>query len=156
SHDNFTKAYVNRMWGHFFGRGLHERPAVDDFGSHNKLVHPELLERLAKDFAGSGQDSKKLIRWICASDAYQLKSTSNATNAKEDTEIYLSRMPLKILTPEQLVESVWLTLTSQAAGKETHRAFRQALSDHITRRVGDAEWDDLPAQERIIQNVVLI
>ncbi len=53
-HDNFSKAFVNRVWGHFFGRGLHERAAVDDFGSHHKVMHPELLDRLAKDFVATG------------------------------------------------------------------------------------------------------
>src|SRR5262249_40487722 len=110
-HENFAKAHVNRMWGHFFGRGLHERPVVDDFGSHHKLVRQELLDRLANDFIAVDYDSRRLIRWICASDAYQLKSTTNPTNAREETEVYFSRMPLKILAPEQVHESLFLMLS---------------------------------------------
>ncbi len=44
SHDNFGKAFVNRMWAHFFGRGLNEQAAADDFGGHNKVIHPEMLK----------------------------------------------------------------------------------------------------------------
>src|SRR5262249_42451283 len=110
NHENFTKAFVNRMWGHFFGHGLGELPAVDDFGEHNKIVHPELLDRLAKDFAGTGHyDPKHLIRWICNSDAYQLSCAVNKTNEKTekfDPEPYFSRMILKSLSPEQLFESL--------------------------------------------------
>ena len=47
--DYFPKAYVNRIWGHLFGRGMNEQPAVDDFGDHNKVVHPELLDYLARN-----------------------------------------------------------------------------------------------------------
>jgi hypothetical protein len=158
SHDNFSKAYVNRMWGHFFGRSLHERPLVDDFGSHNKVVHPELLDRLAKNFTTAGHDPRKLIRSLCSSDAYQLKSTTNATNAREETEIYFSRIPLKILTPDQLAESLVVSV-SGVAERAKRRAVPQLVQtgEALTaRRLGDADWDDLPGQDRIILNVVLL
>jgi hypothetical protein len=153
SHDNFSKTFVNRLWGHYFGRGLHDRATVDDFGSHHKLVHPELLDRLAKDLVANGYQTKKLVRAICTSDVYQLRSVSNPSNIKEETEVYFSRMPLKIMTPEQLLESVISSLKSEDGLANKLRAGGQ---EHIARRVADAEWDDLPAQERIIQNVVLI
>jgi hypothetical protein len=148
-HDNFAKAYVNRMWGHFFGRGLHERPTVDDFGSHHKLLHPELLDRLAKDFAQGGYDPKKLIRWICASDAYQLKSVANATNAKPEAEPYFSRMPLKIMTPEQLGASLVV-----AGDKDKDLAFRERVLS--PGRALDLEWDELAFHDRVIRSMTVI
>ena len=151
--DNFSKATVNRLWGHFFGRGLHEGPVVDSFSSQHKVVHPELLDKLAKEFASDGYDPKKLMKTICTSDAYQLKSLTNATNAKESLDVYFSRMPLKLMTPEQLLESL---LTSVQADEATQRKLRAGGMDQIARRVGDSDWEALPSQERIIQNVVLI
>ena len=56
SNDTFAKAYVNRMWGHFFGRGFVQ--PVDDFGSHNPPSHPELLDKLAQQFKESGYDTR--------------------------------------------------------------------------------------------------
>ncbi len=48
----FPKAYVNRMWGHFFGRGFTNPGPVDDFGEHNPVTHPmlpnELVAKLMK------------------------------------------------------------------------------------------------------------
>src|SRR5207245_1912486 len=76
-HDNFAKAYVNRVWAHFFGRGMNELPAPDDFGGHNKVVHPDLLNKMASDFINYGYDPKKLIEWVCNSDAYSLSYQSN-------------------------------------------------------------------------------
>src|SRR6202043_1708384 len=92
-------------------------------------------------------------RAICNSDAYQLRSVSNPSNIKEESEGYFSRMPLKIMTPEQLLESVLFSLKNH---HPMTRKLRSSGQEHIARRVADAEWDDMPAQERIIQNVVLI
>ena len=85
AHPNFAKAHVNRLWGLFFGRGLCLGPAVDDFNIQNKVVHAGLLDGLAKELVASKYDTRKLIRAICLSDAYQLKSTANATNAQPQT-----------------------------------------------------------------------
>ena len=49
--DDLAKAFVNRMWGHFLGRGFVH--PVDDFGPHNPPSHPELLDKLAKEFQTS-------------------------------------------------------------------------------------------------------
>ena len=51
---SFPKAYVNRMWGHFFGRGFTN--PIDDFGPQNEPSHPELLDELASAFENYGTD----------------------------------------------------------------------------------------------------
>ena len=75
-----AKAFVNRMWAHFLGRGFVN--PVDDFGPHNPPSHPELLDQLAKEFKESGYDVKKLCRWIMASRAYQLSSVRGKAGAR--------------------------------------------------------------------------
>jgi hypothetical protein len=62
-------------------------------------------------------------------------------------------MPLKIVAPEQLLESL---LVSIKGDEGMVRKLRASGLEQIARRLGDADWDDQPAQERIIQNVVLI
>lgn len=44
-HENFARAFVHRLWGWFFGRGLAERPELDDLGPHNTLLCPELAKK---------------------------------------------------------------------------------------------------------------
>lgn len=66
--DELPRAYVNRVWSHFFGFGF-TKP-VDDMGQHNQPVHPELLDRLATEFAASGYDMKRVVRWISLSDPF--------------------------------------------------------------------------------------
>jgi hypothetical protein len=106
----FPKAFVNRMWGHFLGRGFVQ--PVDDFGDHNPPSHPELLDQLGADFKAGGYDIKNLIRWIMNSQAYNLTSSMIKENEKDET--LFSHMALKPMSPEQLFDSL---LTATAAHK---------------------------------------
>jgi hypothetical protein len=102
----FAKAFVNRMWGHFFGMSF-LRGNPDDFHDQNPISHPELLEKLAGDFSKDyGHNPKVLIRWICNSQAYGLSSRANKWNDKTDDETLFARMLLKPMSPEQMFESI--------------------------------------------------
>ena len=94
----FAKAFVNRMWGHFFGRGLfHE---VDDLRETNPASNPELLDALAKDFLAHKFDMKHVIRTILNSRVYQLSSEPTDFN-KDDRQnfarYYARRLPAEVL-----------------------------------------------------------
>ena len=112
TNDSFAKAFVNRMWGHFLGRGFVQ--PVDDFGAHNPASHPELLDKFAQEFKASKYDVKTLIRWIMNSEAYNL--TSMATPGNEKDESLFSHMSLKPLTPEQLFDSLLVATAAHKAG----------------------------------------
>lgn len=154
THENFAKAYVNRIWGHLFGRGLNEQPAVDDFGEHNKVVHPELLEKLAKDFDYFGSDPKQLLAWICNSDAYQLTSAANSTNDKPEKDVFFSRMLLKNMSPEQLFESL-VTATGADSSPETNKQ-RKEWMQKLAVNFGDDEGNEVAFNGTIIQALMLM
>ena len=101
-----AEAAVNRMWGHFFGHGFTRQ--VDDLGPHSAPSHPAVLARLSEEFVRSGYDQKQLIRWICQTEAYQLTSRLNATNASDDPVAgdapLFSHMYVKPMTAEQLYD----------------------------------------------------
>ena len=117
--NQLAKAFVNRMWGHFFGYGF-TRP-VDDMGPHNAPSHPELLDRLAEEFTESGYDIKQLARWICNTEAYNLTSRFNANNEIDKPsagEVPLfSHMYVKTLTAEQLYDSLIIATGAHQAGQ---------------------------------------
>ena len=109
---DFARAFVNRSWSHFFARGF-VHPA-DDFGPHNPPSHPELLDRMAADFASSGFDVKDLIRRIAATRAYNLGSGATKSNVRDES--LFSHMALKPMTPEQLFDSLLTATSAHKAG----------------------------------------
>jgi hypothetical protein len=114
SKDNpwFAKAFVNRMWGHFLGRGFVE--PVDDLRPSNAGVMPEVLDRMAADFALHGFDVQRLIRTICATEAYHLTASGSG---QVDPENHLwATFHLVPLGAEELLNSVFrVTALEQAA-----------------------------------------
>ena len=102
------KAFVNRLWTHFLGRGFVN--PIDDFGPHNPPSHPELLAKVAEEFKRNGYDVKKLCRWIRLSRAYQLSSASAKPKGADKGDGLFSQMQLKPMSPEQLFDSL-LTAT---------------------------------------------
>src|SRR5690606_15392412 len=93
---------VNRMWGHFFGRGIIH--PIDDARSTNPPTNPELLEALSRDFIESGYDVKHLIRVIANAKAYRLSSTPNASN-EDDTQSFARFYPRR-LKAEVLIDAI--------------------------------------------------
>jgi hypothetical protein len=139
--EHFAQAYVNRMWGYFFGRGLTMNPPVDDLGEHNKPVLPELFNGLAREFARSGHDPRKLMGWICNSDAYQLHVASNKTNDKEEAEPYFTRMLLKPMTPEQLFNSAWTATHGRADARKRAQLYDEWVKALLVEGFDDT-WDN--------------
>lgn len=98
----FAKAAVNRIWAHYFGRGIVE--PIDDFRATNPPSNPELLEVLAKEFITSGFNVRHVHRLILNSRAYQQSSRPNATN-RHDTSNFARFYPRRMMA-EQLYDSI--------------------------------------------------
>ncbi|GIW79749.1 MAG: hypothetical protein KatS3mg105_1556 [Gemmatales bacterium] len=156
----FAKAYVNRMWAHFFGRGLTVNKEFDDFGQHNEVVHPELLEYLAEEFRKVNYDHRELIRWICNSKPYNLACTANETNEKKEDEVFFSRMLLKSMSPEQLFESIWVSTYAYGQEKatvdETRRDLRERWLNQLVVSFGDDEGNEQTFNGTVIQALMLM
>ncbi|HWG44345.1 MAG TPA: DUF1549 domain-containing protein [Gemmataceae bacterium] len=93
----FARALVNRMWGHFLGRGLYHE--VDDQRETNPPSNPELLDALARDFVRHKFDVKHIIRTILNSRVYQLSATPtphNQNDRQNYARYYARRMPAEV------------------------------------------------------------
>jgi hypothetical protein len=156
-HDNFSKAYVNRIWGHLFGRGLNKEATVDDFGSNNEVIHPELLEHLGKSFAAYQYDPKQLLYWICTSDAYGLSHVGNKKYTDPKYDAYFARMPLKAMSPEVLYDSL-LTATKvdQNADRDARKTRRERWEAKLVRTFGDDEGNEMTFNGTIIQALLMM
>ena len=75
-----ARAFVNRMWSVFTGRGI-VAPA-DEMNGRNAPSHPELLDWLAQDFASHQcTDIRRLVRGIVLSRVYALESSEAPPDA---------------------------------------------------------------------------
>jgi Protein of unknown function (DUF1549)/Protein of unknown function (DUF1553) len=94
----FAQAIVNRVWGHFLGRGFVD--PVDDLRPSNPPEMPDLLQAIADDFVAGGYDLKRLVRLVTATDVYQLAAAPGG-------EIKLwSRFRLSPLGPGELLSAL--------------------------------------------------
>ena len=93
----FAKVLVNRLWGHFLGRGLVSE--VDDLRETNPPSNPELLDALAKDFLAHKYDVKHVIRVILNSRVYQLSAEPTEFNKNDKQNFaryYARRLPAEV------------------------------------------------------------
>ncbi|MDA0283671.1 MAG: DUF1553 domain-containing protein [Planctomycetota bacterium] len=93
----FARTLVNRLWGHFMGRGLvHE---VDDMRETNPPSNPELLDWLASDFIEHGFDVRRTVRLIVQSRIYHLSSEPTEFNRNDQqnfARFFGRRLPAEV------------------------------------------------------------
>ncbi len=131
----FAKAIVNRMWGHFLGRGFVD--PVDDLRPSNPVVLPAVLDRLAADFVAHGYDLGHLVRTICATEAYQLAASREADIAKGDPENKLwARFHLVPLGPEELLNGILLATRIEDAAQRARVPKVEQLRAQLEKQVG--------------------
>ena len=107
----FAPALVNRLWAHFYGRGLVNE--ADDMRETNPATNPELLDWLAKEFVDSKFDMKHIIRLIVSSRMYQLSSDPRPENA-DDTQNFAR------FYARRMISEVFLDAVDQACGTRSN------------------------------------
>jgi hypothetical protein len=94
----FSTSVANRVWAHFFGRGIIE--PVDDIRVSNPASNPELFQTLGKKLVEYKYDFKHLVRDICTSQTYQRTSQRNSSNEHDEANFahaIVRRIPAEML-----------------------------------------------------------
>jgi hypothetical protein len=88
-----ARVTMNRIWQHYFGRGLVN--TSEDFGAQGeKPSHPELLDWLATEFVRQRWSLKAMHRLIVTSATYRQSSTVTLElEARDPENILLARAP---------------------------------------------------------------
>ena len=129
-----ARAMVNRIWAMLFAAAVHP---VDQVDARDRARHPDLLDWLASDFEQSAYGSKRLVRNLVLSRAYQLDSRSSG-GAVPQPETF-GRALEKPLSAEQLFRS-FLTATGHELRAEGKIAGREGTE---IRRAFAAKFPDL-------------
>jgi len=157
-HENFGRAAVNRMWGHFLGYGF-TKP-VDDMGPHNPVSHPELLDRLGKEFAYRGHNMKQLIKWITLSEVYSLSSKSTPRNKKDDPSLgekpLFSHFYVRQMQAEELYESLLAATKAGTGSYEEQQAKKSEWLRQFTVTFGNDEGDEATTFDGTIPQVLML
>jgi hypothetical protein len=106
THPLLTRAIVNRIWMHHFGKGIASNPG--DFGLlGERPTHPQLLDWLAAELVRSGWSRKRLQRLIVTSSTYQQSSHRSELHQQLDPENrWLARMPIRRLEAEAIRDAM--------------------------------------------------
>jgi hypothetical protein len=105
SHPLTARVLVNRVWHHYFGRGIVATPG--DFGAlGERPTHPELLDWLAHEFVAQGWSLKSLHRVIVTSAAYRQGTVNRSAQEIDPDNRLLGRMGLRRLDAESVRDSL--------------------------------------------------
>ena len=128
----FRRNLANRVWDHFFGRGLVH--PVDDVRISNPPSNEPLMEELGRRLGEVyAYDVKRLVKDICLSRTYQLSPSTNDSNRRDDSQFshaYLRR----------LRSDVFFDCISQAL--ETNPKFRRSTADRAVAMFEGGSRDD--------------
>lgn len=105
-HPLTARVYVNRVWQWIFGAGLVRTP--NDFGHLGELpTHPELLDYLAQEFMKEGWSTKRLIRQLVLTRAFQQagKVSEQAETVDADNRLW-HHYPTRRLEAEAIRDSL--------------------------------------------------
>lgn len=94
----FAPAIVNRMWAHYFGRGLVEQ--VDDIRNTNPPTNGPLFDALTQHMKDVKYDLKAFTRTLLNSRVYQLSGQpvgSNADDRQNFSHAYDKALPAEVL-----------------------------------------------------------
>lgn len=103
----FARSIANRLWSHYFGRGLVE--PLDDMRATNPATNEPLLEALTKHLRDSKYNIKTFTRTVLNSRLYQLGSQPVGSNGS-DEQNFSHAIP-KAIPAEVLLDAI-----SQATG----------------------------------------
>jgi hypothetical protein len=133
----FSRAFVNRVFAHFFTVGLVD--PVDQFDLARldpnnppsepwdlQASHPVLLNDLAVSFQKSGYNLQNLIRLIANSQAYGLSSRYEESKWKEEYARLYARKLVRRLQAEEVLDSI--TTSTFRPGAYAAMGFSKAFS----------------------------
>lgn len=96
----FARNFTNRLWEHYFGRGLVE--PLDGHSATSSGAHARLLDELTARFVASGYDIRQLERMVVGSRTWQLSSRPPDGNGNYIE--HLGRARVRIPSPAVVVD----------------------------------------------------
>ncbi|MCA9133081.1 MAG: DUF1553 domain-containing protein [Planctomycetales bacterium] len=144
-----SRVIVNRLWLHYFGRGIVRSP--NNFGlMGDPPTHPALLDYLATELVRNDWQLKTLHRTILLSSTYRLGTQAEETAlAKDPANNLFWRQNVRRLSAEQVRDSI-LAVTGQLNEQRYGESIYVPLSAEVLAsqsRPGDGWGESSPAEQ---------
>ena len=123
-----ARSFVNYTWAILLGRGIVH--PVDEMNSKHPASHPELLDWLARDFASHQYDTRRLVRSIALSQAYQRAAWTGPSAPGPDAFAAALEKPL---TAETMARSARIASGRAAEDAPLRQKFVEAFPDVLPR-----------------------
>lgn len=140
-HPQTARVYVNRVWQWVFGTGLVSTP--NDWGKlGDRASHPELLDWLTHRFTEEGWSTKRLVRRLLLTRAFQQSGAVTAAAADRDaSNRLLHHYPTRRLEAEAIRDSLLAVsgrLNDELAGPPINPP---RVAEDRTKRLFAGPWD---------------
>jgi hypothetical protein len=110
NHPLTARVTVNRLWQHYFGKGLVE--TENDFGTQGTPpTHPELLDWLATEFVARGWSLKAMHRLIVTSATYRQSSRHRLELTQRDPYNRLLARQTRLRLEAEVIRDEGLTVS---------------------------------------------
>ncbi|HEX4416049.1 MAG TPA: PSD1 and planctomycete cytochrome C domain-containing protein [Lacipirellulaceae bacterium] len=151
-----ARVIVNRVWQHYFGRGLVR--TANNFGElGTPPTHPELLDYLALWFVDHNWQMKALHRLILTSNTYRMSSAGNPQAlASDPTNDLLWRFDMRRLSAEEIHDAA-LVASGEFNPKMFGKGYYPKLAQEVLAtqsRPGDG-WGNSSAEERARRSIYM-
>lgn len=151
-----SRVIANRIWLHYFGRGIVRSP--NNFGlMGDPPTHPELLDYLATELVREQWQLKRLHRSILLSSTYRLSVHNNRLAAAQDPSNNLFwRQNIRRLSAEQIRDSV-LSVAGQLNQQLHGPSMFVSLPDEVlaSQSQPGAGWGNSPVDQQARRSIYI-
>jgi mono/diheme cytochrome c family protein len=123
-----ARSFVNYAWAILLGRGIVH--PVDEMNSKHPASQPQLLDWLAQDFSAHNYDTRRLVRAIVLSRAYQLAVWKGPKAPAPETFAAAIEKPL---TAETMARSARIASGRPPEDEALRKAFADAFPEVLPR-----------------------
>ena len=151
-----ARVKMNRLWQHYFGRGIVATPS--DFGRLGIApTHPQLLDWLAAEFMSGGWKLKRMHKMMLMSRAYRMSSRAQERGlAKDPANQLFWRHDMRRLSAEEVRDTV-LAVSGNLNRKSFGPSMFPDLPPEVlaTSSTGAGKWGRSSPEDRVRRSIYI-
>jgi hypothetical protein len=156
-HPLTSRVAVNRLWQEIFGRGIVY--TSEDFGTTgDRPTHPELLDRLAREYISRGWSTKQMIRLMVTSATYRQSSNARPDVDPKDPQNTLLARQSRLRLPAELIRDEALCAAGLLDMRVGGRSVRPPQPKGVAELsyAGSVKWEESTGVDRYRRGMYIL